>query len=88
MAKKDLTKMLSAQAASRKQEISSIVAGEPSEEKKRGRKPSYSAEDPKCNMTLVLPVSLRDRVKMHALRNHTTVSELFGAWIEENCDEI
>lgn len=87
MAKKDLTKMLSEQAASRKQEIDTIVSGDNSV-KKRGRKPSYSVEDPKCNMTLVLPVSLRDRVKMHALRNHTTVSELFGAWIKENCDEI
>ena len=87
MAKKDLTKMLSEQAASRKQEIDTIVSVDNSV-KKRGRKPSYSAEDPKCNMTLVLPVSLRDRVKMHALRNHTTVSELFGAWIEEHCDEM
>ena len=87
MAKKDLTKMLSAQAASRKQEISSIVAGEPSEEKKRGRKPAYSDDDPKCNVTLVLPTSLRDKVKLYAVKNHTTMSELYAQWIDEHCTE-
>ena len=43
---------------------------------KRGRKPSYSSEDPKAPMTIVLHESYKDRLKMQALKKHTTATML------------
>lgn len=53
---------------------------------KRGRKPIYTSDDPKAPMTIVLHESYKDRLKIHALKEHTTASAMIEAWIDEYCE--
>ena len=41
--------------------------------------------NPRATMTLAITSNHRDKIKLYAMQNHTTVSELFMQWIDENC---
>lgn len=57
------------------------------EKKKPVKKEKEKEKDinPKTKITLSITPVDSDRVKMYALRNHTTVSDLLHEWIEEKC---
>lgn len=50
-----------------------------------GRPTKYTKKNPKTTMTLAITINHRDKIKLFAMKNHTTVSELFMQWIDENC---
>ena len=41
----------------------------------------------KTKITLSITQEDRDAVKIYALKNHTTVSDLFHEWIQQTCGE-
>ena len=50
-----------------------------------GRPAKYTKNNPRATMTLAITANHRDKIKLYAIQNHTTVSELFMQWIDENC---
>lgn len=50
-----------------------------------GRPAKYTKNNPRATMTLAITANHRDKIKLYAMQNHTTVSELFMQWIDENC---
>ena len=47
---------------------------------------SMSGKVTKTKITLSITQEDADTVKMYALKNHTTVSDLLHEWIQEKCD--
>ena len=50
-----------------------------------GRPAKYTKNNPRATMTLAITSNHRDKIKLYAMQNHTTVSELFMQWIDDNC---
>ena len=55
---------------------------------KKGLNRSFSGDDPKAPMTIVLHDSTRRKIKLYAVANGTTVSSLIEDWIAEHCKGV
>ena len=83
MAKKkaDILTDLSDSAVKRQQGHEEVL-----EEKQRINR-SFTDDDPKAPMTIILHASTRKRIKALALERDTTVSALVESWLEEHCSD-
>ncbi len=50
-----------------------------------GRPAKYTKNNPRATMTLAITANNRTKLSCMQCENHTTVSELFMQWIDENC---
>ena len=95
VAKKDMSALLGGLAnksekeqAAKKAAASSgtaYVAKDDEKTSRVGRPAKYTKNNPRATMTLAITSNHRDKIKLYAMQNHTTVSELFMQWIDENC---
>ena len=92
VAKKDMSALLGglANKSEKEQAASSgtayVAKAEDDEKASRvGRPAKYTKNNPRATMTLAITANHRDKIKLYAIQNHTTVSELFMQWIDENC---
>ena len=82
--KKDMSALLGGLA--NKSEKEHVAKAEDDEKTSRvGRPAKYTKNNPRATMTLAITANHRDKIKLYAMQNHTTVSELFMQWIDENC---
>lgn len=51
-----------------------------------GRPSEYSDNNPRATITLAITTEHKEKLKLHAMQNHTTASKLLMQWIEENCE--
>ena len=78
VAKKDMSALLGGLANKSEKE-------QAAKKSRVGRPAKYTKNNPRATMTLAITSNHRDKIKLYAMQNHTTVSELFMQWIDENC---